>query len=85
MTYSEALQTAFSGETAAEFLRMGIALAVLLLLGCQVFRTVRELFFLPKDYFDLRLIFTETCLTFFKLKFLNFRSIPLLIFEAVDI
>lgn len=49
MTYSEALQTLFSGETAADFLRLAIALAVLLLLGCQVFRTVRELFFLPKE------------------------------------
>lgn len=24
--------------------------------------------FLPKDYFDLRLVFTDTCLTLFKLE-----------------
>ena len=56
---------------------------------CKTLKTSLEgsqqLFFLPKDYFDLRLIFTGTCLTFFKLKFLIFRSISLLIFEVVDI
>ena len=53
--------------------------------GITSLEVSQQLFFLLKDYFDLRLVFPETCLTFFKLKFLIFRSISLFIFEAVDI
>jgi predicted negative regulator of RcsB-dependent stress response len=47
MNYSEAVQTLLNAESASHFWLVCIALAVLLLLACQTFKTVRELFFQP--------------------------------------